>query len=392
MKYRVFIILGALPAVLGAVNSWVQQSPSPKPAARWDAGIAAVTDDYAVMVNGFDSADRPIAEIWSYQPGGGSWSLLFDAVTHGITASGGTATVSLGSGGVLAFGGEYSSGAYSDSSWVIGFDGISWSFLRLDGSLHPSARKGAQVARLSEGSILLFGGYNGSYLSDTWRFDTGSGWIQLNPQTSPTARSDAMMAQIGDKKVLLYGGFNGSLKSDTWLFEWRDETDYSWSSLDPAEAPGPAANGDMAYVGDGQSMMKTDLGTHKFSLTETRWSAEVHDMSASAVWDFAMDNVNGKILLFGGFDNSEGILDETWLYESDQSLPVTLLSFIGTSQGGRVDLKWETAAEIENAGFVIRRAAAGISPQEWTLIASYRDKLSLRGRGTTTEAQMYFLC
>jgi hypothetical protein len=51
-------------------------------------------------------------------------------------------------------------------------------------------------------------------------------------------------------------------------------------------------------------------------------------------------------------------------FGADASLPVTLESFTATATKAGVLLEWSTSAEIENAGFIIRRQAAGDRNQE----------------------------
>jgi hypothetical protein len=93
---------------------------------------------------------------------------------------------------------------------------------------------------------------------------------------------------------------------------------------------------------------------------------------------------------------------------SDNSLPVTLASFTAKATKAGVLLQWETSAEIENAGFVIRRQEAGSRNQEegetdtsaplsdrdtedfnQQLIASYLTDNALVGQGSVTKSTKY---
>ncbi len=71
-------------------------------------------------------------------------------------------------------------------------------------------------------------------------------------------------------------------------------------------------------------------------------------------------------------------------------LPVELVSFEGVASGSRVVLRWQTAAETNNAGFVVEHASlaeatesALPTPQLWTPLHT------VAGAGTTVEAQRY---
>ncbi len=57
----------------------------------------------------------------------------------------------------------------------------------------PPARYFASMATLG-GQVVLFGGYGGNYLNDTWTFD-GSSWTQVTG-SGPSARVEASMASI----------------------------------------------------------------------------------------------------------------------------------------------------------------------------------------------------
>jgi hypothetical protein len=72
--------------------------------------------------------------------------------------------------------------------------------------------------------------------------------------------------------------------------------------------------------------------------------------------------------------------------DPDNPLPVELVSFRGTATAQGVQLTWQTATELNNAGFEVRRKAAN---EDFVTIASYRFDPSLRGKGTTTSATTY---
>jgi hypothetical protein len=72
---------------------------------------------------------------------------------------------------------------------------------------------------------------------------------------------------------------------------------------------------------------------------------------------------------------------------TDNPLPVELTSFIVRPIDDGVSLKWETASETDNAGFILERAT--VKDGDYTEIASYRDNESLRGLGTSPTGKTY---
>ncbi|MFN3427085.1 MAG: Ig-like domain-containing protein [Candidatus Thermochlorobacter sp.] len=72
--------------------------------------------------------------------------------------------------------------------------------------------------------------------------------------------------------------------------------------------------------------------------------------------------------------------------ESDNPLPVELVAFAGTATSSGVRLSWQTASELNNAGFEVRRSE---NDGEFVTIASYQFSPELRGKGTTSSATNY---
>jgi len=70
------------------------------------------------------------------------------------------------------------------------------------------------------GVSVLFAGYNGEYLADTWEWD-GVDWVQRFPDTSPVARYDHAMAFDGRRgATVLFGGLLDGIYylGDTWEY------------------------------------------------------------------------------------------------------------------------------------------------------------------------------
>ncbi|MFC2088981.1 LamG domain-containing protein, partial [Calditrichota bacterium] len=86
-----------------------------------------------------------------------------------------------------------------------------------------------------------------------------------------------------------------------------------------------------------------------------------------------------------------GILDQIRLYNralngseifEDLSLPVKLSSFSAKGGNNKVILKWETSSEINNQGFILKRA--NTKDGEYQIIAHYESDNSLKGAGNTS--------
>jgi len=65
--------------------------------------------------------------------------------------------------------------------------------------------------------------------------------------------------------------------------------------------------------------------------------------------------------------------------DGDSPLPIKLLSWTATPGNGKVNLKWETASELDHAGFEVLRSTKEKS--DFRLVASYSSNSDLRGKG-----------
>ena len=143
----------------------------------------------------------------------------------------------------------------------------------------PSARRGHSMASLGGDQVLLFGGDDGAFNSQTWVYDLSDNtWTNQALATSrsaaewiaagPSARAFHAMAPLGGDQVLLFGGYDGiDPNGESWVYDLSDNT---WTNRTPAAGP-------------------------------------------SARFGHAMASLGGdRGLLFGGYDGS-GYSNETWL-------------------------------------------------------------------------------
>src|SRR5690348_13103037 len=95
---------------------------------------------------------------------------------------------------------------------------VTWSQITTANS--PSARVYPSMAYDPiSGHVILFGGYNGAYLNDTWTFD-GTNWSKVSTSVAPPVRTAATMAfDRVSQKIVLFGGYNGNYLGDTWTWD-----------------------------------------------------------------------------------------------------------------------------------------------------------------------------
>lgn len=193
--------------------------------------------------------------------------------------------------------------------------------------LHPSASPPARgypamaYDPVSQ-KIVLFGGYNGSYLNDTWTFD-GTTWTEQHPTSAPPVRTAAGMAfDRVTRKLVLYGGFsgNGNYLGDTWLWDGAAST---WTQANPAHSPatvtGPSVftdpkNGRVDEYGG------FDGTTHRYQLTTWQWTGsdwkQLHTTNSPLARAFAIaaTNPEGKyVALYAGLGDIR--TDNSWTFD-----------------------------------------------------------------------------
>jgi hypothetical protein len=280
-------------------------------------------------------------------------------------------------GRVVLFGGAGPSGVLGDT-WE--WNGFSWTLMATTG---PSPREFCAMAYDSRiGQTVLFGGYaQGAVtgpVADTWLWD-GVTWKQLAPSNAPSARYDHAMAYDSARgRTVLFGGFNGVELGDTWEFDGAQ-----WMPVGGGTTgPGPRTGHSLAY-GSAQGQMLLFggevQGTNYFGDT-WNWSGSAWTLLASSgpsprafhaaaysdncdsvilyggnngnnnlsdtwewngtAWTFtasnapiarkyvalAHDSANNQTVLFGGY-SAQGYLGDTWVYGPSQAPPQVLSTY-----------------------------------------------------------------
>ncbi|MBI2098838.1 hypothetical protein HYT45_00275 [Candidatus Uhrbacteria bacterium] len=206
--------------------------------------------------------------------------------------------------------------------------------------LNPSGTKPS--ARTTHGAIydadakqmIVWGGYDGSDLGDTWELDLttrySEAWTQLTPSgTGPAARSQMMVAyKQATKKMYIFGGLVGAGDYRNDLFE-LDLTDGSeaWTQLkaeDAAGNPGSRADGVMVFD-SGNNRLLIFSGYNGTSRLSDLWQwgiasaafSEVNDGAPPSAREFAVavyDPNNSRMMVAGGRNDtsSAAIFEDLW--------------------------------------------------------------------------------
>jgi hypothetical protein len=177
-------------------------------------------------------------------------------------------------------------------------------------------------------SLLLFGGYgvNEVDLDDTWSWD-GAAWTEV-ASTGPTPRDGSVIGALGTSLFLFGGGAvrsEGAVLGDMW----------KWSSATPVWAPvstvGPPAragavmgnlNGTLVLFG-GYEAGDID-GADTWVFDGVAWT-EVKGAGPSARDSAVMAPLGQQLVLFGGgsHGNLESQLSDTWVWDGTSWTEIT---------------------------------------------------------------------
>jgi uncharacterized repeat protein (TIGR02543 family) len=183
---------------------------------------------------------------------------------------------------MLMFGGNVSPGSRETNDlWAYSLTGGSWTRITPNSQI-PAVRFQATANYDPVGDrMIVFGGVNDTdFLNDTWQLSLAGPptWIQLTPSGTPPPSRSAHSAILDQprNRIIIYGGTNGSAMSDVWALSLSGGT--SWSVLTPSGGPAPARQSHSAIFDSPRDRMLTFGGDSNvawsLSLTGTPvWSA-----------------------------------------------------------------------------------------------------------------------
>jgi hypothetical protein len=223
--------------------------------------------------------------------------------------------VAIGNNKILMFGGRDAAYSCNNETWIYDTQQQRWNNLTLLLSTAPSPRAFFSMAvDTAHNKVVLFGGSDGSNLSDTWVFDIAqSSWSLCLPSSHPSARTGTAMAfNASNNLVYLFGGDEGSTrKQDMWSYDVGANT---WTDRTPATGkPAPRDNAGMFYDsldsrhpmvlfggGDGSAQFFNDM----WYFTAGQWTSGTPLNAPTARKGMGISYIPGmnETLLFGGFD------------------------------------------------------------------------------------------
>jgi len=230
---------------------------------------------------------------------------------------------------VVLFGG-YNGGSLGDT-WI--WNGGNW--IRRLPANSPVDRWGHRmVFDAARGEIVLFGGTRSTgRLNDTWVWN-GANWIQKAPSTSPSARDNFCMAyDAARQQVVLFGGANGG--QETWLWDGNN-----WTLTNPANRPQATDRSSMAYHPARQEIVLFGNWGQTWIWDGTNWTqrGSFHVPAARSWPTLINDGTSNTILMFSGSNQQE-----TWSWDGTDWTQLTPPSQPSGRQGHA--MVWDAARQ-----------------------------------------------
>lgn len=233
----------------------------------------------------------------------------------------------------------YDSTTYFEQTWILKEEGGQWKWREIqtqdsngspvtsyDGTQAPTGRYFNSLTWDSNyGHGILFGGYNGTDLNDTWRLffydsnDDTPEWWSISPSGSiPSARANIQESSCFDPngaKTWIFGGWGASYYNDVYEFD-SSSFNGTWTQLHSGSgtAPNPARNSSLIF--DETNNRLIQFGGHNgttannqvwaFNLSNNTWTQLSPSGTAPAARELhnaAYDAVNQRMVIWGGSSN-----------------------------------------------------------------------------------------
>lgn len=315
-------------------EDWVQRTPSTPPSARANAAMCTTYDGTTIMFGGVQGGVE-LDETWQYDQTTGEWTQLFPALSPPPRQGAAIQAYYSGGPNAIMFGGV-ASGVALDDTWF--WNGTTWA--PLSPSTTPPARYNASMFATIYYTFtfvpcnLMFGGNDGvgGVLDDTWTW-AGFDWVLQTPAASPPGR-DSAASNFGG---FFFGGRDagGAALDDGWSWYSTSGPINTWlqdtTTPHPSARYGATISYDMMFGGYDASDNVLDETWELSSSWINRSVGEPEGFAnAPPARAYATGGLRFTRAIYGGDDGSGGELDDTWEVEGGNGSPTSgMLSRVG---------------------------------------------------------------
>ncbi len=221
----------------------------------------------------------------------------------------------------------------------------------LNPSPEPSVREGPCMAFDSTRDVfIMFGGYDGTYLDDTWEYDASTNtWTEFIIAGSPPTRELAAMAYDSSNDVfVLFGGYGPFALTDTWEY---DPSTQIWTDTSPPLSPGQMTSYAMTYdstagvsILANQDFVTSTFETWSYEASLNTWMPMSPPTSPPKRTSHSLSYMPsiGRTVLFGGMDVPSTYYEDVWEYDFGTN------SWAQTSPGAGPSVRFSHSAAYRN--------------------------------------------
>lgn len=297
---------------------WVLQNSSGGWTPRYALGMTALPNGHIVIAGGLDSGSNFKNDVWRSIDNGSHWTLMNSStefsgrmIPNGLVAR--------PDGSLMMLGGRTGAG------WVSGVwrsidEGNVW--IPMTGSPGFSGRYAYATVVMPDGSVILMGGTgnDATGLNDTWKMASGvcQTWTQMNASSGWSARWYTSAVVLSNGHIVLAGGYNGtSGVNDVWK---SIDSGSTWTRVNASAGWSPRWAFSMISMPDDSIVLfgggavfsadmwrSTDEGS-TWIRTNTSVAALSRWVQGSALLP------DGRIVMAGGLDQSSVYKNDTYLF------------------------------------------------------------------------------
>ncbi len=263
---------------------WYKQKSSDHPSPRFGHAMSFDSTARVVLLFGGETAGKTSGETWLFRQG--KWSLFRGEGTP--PRAGAQLAYDSHRQHIVLFGGvDFNRHVVFDDTWE--WNGQRW--LRAASAGPPGRFYGAMAYDARRQQVILYGGnratdvsgpekWSAGRLGDTWSW-TGRKWRAIDDRGPSHRDHHAMAYDPTAKAVILFGGFDGHYLDDTWKFA------DAWQRLPLSRAPPPRGGRPALFLDDirqqllmfgGGTGAGTNLASRPYndlwSFSSSGWEAE----------------------------------------------------------------------------------------------------------------------
>ena len=265
------------------------------------------------------STNSPIGWAWYFgdEDMSGSWSEVNSS--SGWTAREEFSSVVLSDGSIVIMGGYDPSASITgnvNDTWMSNDNGSTWT--EVNSSSGWSARYGHRCVVLPDDSIVLMGGDDGSLINDVWMSnDAGSTWIEMNSSSSWSPRRGHSSVALPDGSIVVMGGYNGTDREDD---VWRStDNGATWTEINSSvgwsgreyHSSVVLHDGSILMMGGADSSVTNQNDTWRSTDNGATWS----EVNSSSGWSPRSSHStvvlpDDSVMLMGGF--ADDVVNDVW--------------------------------------------------------------------------------